>query len=248
MWYNGGMVEFSHGFETIKEQNNLGKLVLMRHGQTAWSKIGRYTGRTNLPLTAIGRKQARFAGSLLNEYNFNGSSSAKQIFVSPLRRAQETAKQVGYTTFQTSQALAEWDYGSIEGHTREQLSALIGHDYNIWIDGININTSSLPIPKAAEDEEGNRIEIAHLPGESLAAVSARARRFVDQINMTVQSKQDVLVIAHSQILRVIACTWLGIDPKNGGKLVLDTASISTLGIVNGLHCIFDWNKTVPIVD
>jgi probable phosphoglycerate mutase len=239
---------FSHGFETIKEQNDLGKLVLMRHGQTAWSKMGRYTGRTNLPLTAIGKKQARFASSLLSGYNFNGSNSAKQVFVSPLRRAQETAGQVGYSAFQTSQALAEWDYGSIDGYTREQLSMLIGHDYNIWIDGINVNTSSLPIPKAAEDEDGNRIEVAHLPGESLAAVAARARRFVDQINMILQSKQDVLVIAHSQILRVLACTWLGIDPKNGGKFVLDTASVSTLGIVNGLHCIFDWNRTAPIVD
>jgi probable phosphoglycerate mutase len=228
---------------TIRRKNELGKLVLMRHGQTIWSVTGQHTGRTNLPLTAVGRLQARSAIPLLADFNFNGTSAQNQVFVSPLLRAQQTAQEVGLVNFLTVQGLAEWDYGGLEGHTRAEISDVLGHDYNIWLDGVNINVSSLPVPCTPKDEAGRRIEIAHLPGESLTAVATRARRFIDSINMTLQNKRDVLVVAHSHLLRVLTCIWLDIDPKNGGKFFLDTASVSVLGIQNGARCLFEWNRT-----
>lgn len=226
---------------TIATNNNLGKLVLVRHGETAWAKSGQFTGRTDLPLTTVGKQQARTLSSALQKFNFINDPQ-KQIFVSPLQRAQQTARQAGIANFQTSHNLAEWDYGPLEGHTAAEISGLLGHDFSIWIDGVLHNTASLQSVETPIDEEGNRIEVATLPGETISAVKTRAQRFIDHISMEIMLKKDILVIAHSQILRVLACCWLGIDPKMGGRFVLDTASISTLGINAGQKVVFDWNQ------
>lgn len=69
--------------------NPSGKLVLLRHGETEWSKLGRHTGLTDITLTAHGEDLARGAGELVADYNFS------LILTSPLERARRTAELAG---------------------------------------------------------------------------------------------------------------------------------------------------------
>jgi len=86
------------------------EVVLVRHGETGWSRSGRHTGRTDLPLTEKGCQQARAVGALLAGRRFG------RVLVSPLARARETARLAGYAG-ETEPDLSEWDYGDCEGRT-----------------------------------------------------------------------------------------------------------------------------------
>ena len=89
------------------------RLVLARHGETAWSRSGQHTGRTDIPLTDVGREQARRVGAALADRSFS------RVFTSPLSRAAETARLAGFESgAQVDPDLEEWDYGVYEGRRR----------------------------------------------------------------------------------------------------------------------------------
>ncbi len=91
----------------------LTRLVLARHGETAWSKAGRHTGRTDVPLTPTGRVQARRLGTALAGRSFS------RVVSSPLARATATARLAGFADrMELDPELQEWDYGVYEGRRR----------------------------------------------------------------------------------------------------------------------------------
>ena len=104
-------------------------LVLVRHGETEWSRELRHTGRTDVPLTAAGREQALLAGARLATIEF------ARVLVSPLQRAGDTAELAGLRDrAQVADDLIELDYGDYEGRTtpeiREQRPG-----WDLWADG-----------------------------------------------------------------------------------------------------------------
>ena len=98
-------------------------VVLIRHGETEWSRDKRHTSRTDLPLTDAGREQARRLA--LGPFAL--------VLVSPRRRARETADLAGLD-YELDEHLVEWDYGEYEGRTtadiREERPG-----WEIWRDG-----------------------------------------------------------------------------------------------------------------
>lgn len=80
-------------------------MLLLRHGETEWSKIGRHTGRTDLDLTEIGRAQAVAAREVLKDLDLNDPL----VLSSPRRRALQTAELAGLTVDTVDEQLAEWD-------------------------------------------------------------------------------------------------------------------------------------------
>ena len=107
-----------------------GFLVLLRHGQTFWSESGQHTGRTNIPLTEVGRQQAMDAGARLREA-FPEGFDPECVFSSPLKRACQTAELAGFAQHGILDGIAEWDYGRAEGRTRQQVSEASG--FSGWI-------------------------------------------------------------------------------------------------------------------
>lgn len=107
-------------------------IVLVRHGETEWSRLGRHTGRTDLPLTDEGRAQATALRPFLDKYSF------AQILVSPLQRARATAELAGLTAdrapFAIDDDLMEWDYGDVEGRTTAEVRET-DPTWNVFDDG-----------------------------------------------------------------------------------------------------------------
>lgn len=102
---------------------DLPMLFLARHGDTAWTETGQYTGRTNLALNARGEMRARQIGAELSRFSF------AHVFSSPLQRAFRTCELAGYGGVATVDAdLVEWDYGRFEG----KLSAEIQSERPGW--------------------------------------------------------------------------------------------------------------------
>src|SRR6266404_1918069 len=91
---------------------------LARHGETAWSISGQHTGRTDLPLTERGERNARRLGERLR-----GLSFAK-VYTSPLQRAARTCDLAGFRSMsEVDPELVEWDYGQYEGLTSAEIHA-----------------------------------------------------------------------------------------------------------------------------
>ena len=102
------------------------ELWLIRHGETEWSAAKRHTGRTDIPLTPTGERQAAALGRSLAARRF------ALVLCSPLRRARQTCELVGYGKVATmTDDLLEWDYGVYEGKTTKEIR-LEQPGWSIW--------------------------------------------------------------------------------------------------------------------
>src|ERR1700752_4384436 len=89
---------------------------LARHGETAWSLTGQHTGRTDLPLTQRGERNARRLGERLKGVIFS------HVFTSPLQRAMRTCELAGFgAVAETDDDLVEWNYGAYDGRTLDEI-------------------------------------------------------------------------------------------------------------------------------
>jgi broad specificity phosphatase PhoE len=105
------------------------EVVLVRHGETEWSRDLRHTGRTDIPLTEAGRREAEHLRRTLAGRSF------ARVLTSPLERAAETCRLAGLANGAgRTEALLEWDYGDYEGITTKQIRET-RPDWFLWRDG-----------------------------------------------------------------------------------------------------------------
>jgi broad specificity phosphatase PhoE len=179
----------------------MGEIVVLRHGQTEWSRSGQHTGVTDLPLLPEGERQAQALRRSLAGRPFN------EVWVSPRLRARHTAELAGLTPTAVDDDLVEVDYGGYEGRTTADISEELGRDWSVWRDGT--------VPGAT-------------PGETLAEVGARVDRVLDRARQLL-ADGDVALVAHGHVLRVLTARWLGLPPEDGALFALAAGSYGVLG-------------------
>lgn len=190
------------------------ELVLVRHGETEWSRAGRHTGRTDLPLTARGEDQARRLAGVLSGRPFG------LVLTSPLQRARATARLAGLSEPSVDPDLVEWDYGAVEGRTTAEMSAELGRPWWIWADGVGVGESG---------------------GESVEDVARRATRVLDRARPVLDTGADVVLVAHGHVLRILTAVWLELPPRAGALFALSAGSLSRLGFEHARPAILAWN-------
>ncbi len=104
------------------------KVYLARHGETEWSLSKQHTGRTDIPLTDNGRRQAESLRAAFAD------RPVERVYTSPLPRAVETAALAGFEHAETTDELLEFDYGDYEGVTTAQIRQKHA-DWYLWRDG-----------------------------------------------------------------------------------------------------------------
>lgn len=105
-------------------------VVLVRHGETEWSRTGKHTGRSDVPLTADGEAQARRLRHELRAWRFAA------VLVSPLARARRTCEIAGWAGAAVEDPqLEEWSYGEYEGRTADEIRGE-RPGWIIWRDGV----------------------------------------------------------------------------------------------------------------
>ena len=106
------------------------EVVLVRHGETQWTRSGRHTGRTDIPLTERGREQAQRIGRVLRDRRF------ALVLASPLSRALETCRLAGFGEHaELTDDLLEWDYGDYEGRRTDDIRVTRPR-WSLWSDGV----------------------------------------------------------------------------------------------------------------
>ena len=199
----------------------MGELILIRHGETEWSRTGRHTGRTDVPLTDAGLAAAARLAPALAERPLAAA------FSSPASRARLTAELAGLVGVRVDPDLQEWDYGGYEGLTSAQISATRS-GWSLWRHGI--------IPG----------DPAH-PGETVQQVGARADAVLERVRPLL-ADGDVALVAHGHLLRVLTARWLGLAPDGGRLFRLDTGTLSLLGTEHDDPVISSWNAPTADTD
>ncbi|WP_165985509.1 histidine phosphatase family protein [Streptomyces sp. YIM 98790] len=194
------------------------RILLVRHGETAWSVSGRHTGRTDVPLLDEGRTMAKAVGERLRGAPWNGLPGAL-VRTSPLSRARETCELAGFgDRAEPWDALLEYDYGAEEGRTPEQIRAVRGAGWTVWRDGVT-------------------------GGETIAGITARADEVVAWTRSDAVGDRDVALFGHGHMLRAVAARWLGCEVAFAERIRLSPASLSVLGWAYGVPVIARWNDT-----
>ena len=149
----------------------MAELLLVRHGETAWSVSGRHTGRTDVPLTDEGQRQASRLRHALE------ARTLERVISSPLARAAETCRLAGGgDRVELRDELLEWDYGEFEGLTTAEIrEARPG--WLLWRDGCpggesaeQVTTRLEPLLQELWQLEGDAALFAH--GHVLRALAA----------------------------------------------------------------------------
>ena len=148
------------------------RLWIVRHGETTWARLGRHTSRTDVPLTARGRDEARRLGDDLAGQQF------ALVLSSPRQRALQTARLAGFADrVEITDDLAEWDYGADEGLTTPQIRADRA-GWTIWRDGprdgetaAHVRARVDRVIARARTARGDTLAFAH--GHVLRALTAR---------------------------------------------------------------------------
>src|ERR1700722_15279541 len=192
----------------------MGDLILLRHSETEWSRAGKHTGRTDVPLTPAGEQAAVALAPVLAQRDIVAA------FSSPAQRAVRTAELAGLTGVKQDPDLWEWDYGGYEGLTTPQIQEQ-RPGWFLWRDGV--------IPGDA----------AH-PGETVEQVGERVDRVLKRA-MPLLGNGNVILIAHGHVLRVLPARYLGQPPAEGRLFRLDTGTVSTLGTEHDEPVILSWN-------
>jgi broad specificity phosphatase PhoE len=192
------------------------KLVLIRHGATAWSVSGQHTGRTDIPLLPEGIEQANRAIENVRSVLGTEWESAK-VIASPLQRAHKTAGIIfGTDRVAADENLLEMHYGDYEGLTSPEIR-LNRPDWDLWRDGC---------PN----------------GETTDQVGARCDTFLAaHVPSVIGSSGTLAVVAHAHLLRILAARTLGLPAEQGRLFTLHTAATSVIEDVRGNRCVSLWN-------
>jgi probable phosphoglycerate mutase len=192
----------------------VGDLLLVRHGETEWSRSGQHTSHTDLHLTPQGEEQAKSLAPLLSGRTF------ALTLTSPLARAVRTAELAGLNGAVRESDLHEWDYGGYEGITTAEIHRT-RPDWDLWTDGVP------PGPDAH-------------PGESPEQVGERADRVLSRVAEAL-GDGDVILVAHGHFLRVLTARRLGLPPADGRLFRLETGTLNRLSTEHGTPVIAEWN-------
>ena len=172
----------------------MGTLVLIRHGQSQWNLENRFTGWIDIPLTDVGREEARLGAQVIRHMKFD------RAFTSALVRAQETLdivlKELGETRIpiERDQALNERHYGALQGLNKAEMAKKYGEEQvHIW-------RRSYDVPPPKDKTEWNPDGVS----ESLKDTAARTLPYFNaKILPLVKAGQATLVVAHGNSLRAI---------------------------------------------
>ena len=192
----------------------MGDLILLRHGETEWSKEGKHTGRTDVLLTPAGEVAAAALAPLLVRRDIVA------VFTSPALRAVRTSDLAGLADAKPDPDLWEWDYGGYEGLTTREIQELRPGWY-LWRDGVTPG------------------DTAH-PGETVEQVGARVDRVLRRVEPLL-ADGDIALVAHGHVLRVLTARYLWLEPAAGRLFRLDTGTLSVLGHEHGEPVILTWN-------
>ncbi|QCI17124.1 2,3-diphosphoglycerate-dependent phosphoglycerate mutase [Buchnera aphidicola (Aphis helianthi)] len=209
----------------------MNKVVLIRHGESEWNKLNKFTGWHDVELSQNGKKEAEKTGLLLKKEKFFFDYS----HTSMLKRAIYTLQYIlnkldqPWLSVQKSWRLNERHYGDLEGFDKNEIIQKYGDkQVLLWRRSFNVNPPQIDIKDKrfpGNDIRYSNVNINELPtGESLELTVKRVIPYWDQvIYPQLKRRKKILIVAHGNSLRALMQHLNKIDNKNIIELEIPTA-------------------------
>lgn len=180
------------------------RLILVRHGESAWNRELRYQGHRDIELSSVGWAQAECLRQRLQKEPLDA------VYSSDLRRAAETAALI------------------VRGRGLEPILRPDLREANLGLwEGLTYAEARAAWPKVAERRRLNPAHTAPPQGESLRQVKRRVCAAIEEITRR-HPDQTVLIVSHSGPLHALVCALLGLKLKAAWQLRLDNGSITII--------------------
>tara|TARA_B100000029_G_scaffold75829_1_gene67559 strand:+ start:2553 stop:3296 length:744 start_codon:yes stop_codon:yes gene_type:complete len=222
------------------------KLVLLRHGESEWNLLNKFTGWTDVALTDNGINEAKFSGEQLLKKNLSINTLYTSLLVRATHTADIVSSIIGFdkNDIQYKWRLNERHYGALQGLNKSETAAKYGEDkVQIWR-----RSYDTPPPLLSEDDDRHPklnekfkdIDRDLLPiGESLKDVIDRLKPFWDQYLSNIKENQDNhLIVAHSNSLRAIVKILDKLSDKE----------IISVNIPTGVPLVYTFNNNFNVID
>lgn len=197
-------------------------LLLVRHGETEWNSDGRIQGSVDVPLSEAGLAQA---AALADDLAGRGVRPDR-VYTSDLQRSRETGRilsgRLGVKAVSATPLLRELNCGAWEGRLIEELRRDERPTYEAWLDD-----PALAIPQ----------------GESVLDLRARVERFFAEHGGELEASEQVLIVAHGLINRMILSVLLKLDPQRSRYFSQDNTAINAFSWRRGRVYCDSWNLT-----
>ena len=224
------------------------RVYLIRHGATEWSKSGRYTGVSDIPLLPEGEEMIKQTASVaFGKGRLIDPEKLARIYVSPrsratrtlellLERAGDDGSRLTETTVET-QAVAEWGYGDYEGLLPKELKALrkeggYADGWDIWKDGTEGEGSERP-EDVSRRIDGLIEEIVEMQERWMKWSKEGASEDSANGVETGENGCDVLIVAHGHSLRAFVKRWLKLELGSNVELMLEPGGVCGLSYAHG---------------
>ncbi len=196
------------------------RIILIRHGQTAWNKVERIRGQVDIPLDETGLAQARATAKRVAE---DWQPSA--VVSSPLQRAVQTAEIIAHEVGQEvspEPGLLDIDFGEWQGLSPTDIRDRWPKTATAW----------LSAPHTVSFPGGESLDC--VKQRSMAALQALIERY---------SGEEIVAVAHTVVNRVVMCAVLGLDNSHYWRIGQDTCAINVFRWHRGAFYVDSLNDT-----
>jgi broad specificity phosphatase PhoE len=203
----------------------MGPFYFLRHGETEWNVEGRFCGRTDVPLSEVGRRQARLLALRVKPL------LVESLYSSPLRRALETARLIGEVIGRepvVDPRLTELNYGAWEGLDLEEIKRAGPAIYEAW----KRDPGSLAPPQ----------------GESGVQLIERVMPFLRDVAQR-HPGGNVMVVCHKTVCRLLACHFMGVPLAEYRQAVrVENAALNVFEMRTGIWRVVGLNDTSHLTE
>jgi broad specificity phosphatase PhoE len=196
------------------------KLLLVRHGETEWNKLGKFQGQQDIAMNARGLAQAQETARAV------AAEASTCLYSSPLCRTMQVAEEISRFAgppVVPVPGLKELDLGDLEGVTGQEMRTRWPEVYAAW----RKDPSSVVMPN----------------GESLVQLQDRAWQSVLEMEQAHSDSDTLVIVSHNFTIRTIIGKVLGMPLTNFHRMTLDLSSICTLESNDGSRRLVCYNST-----
>lgn len=187
------------------------RLIIIRHGESEWNRIGRYQGQADAPLSELGVRQAAALAERLK------GEPIDAIYASPLQRARRTAEAIAAhhptVPFAVEPSLLEIDHGDWQGLMLDEVVARYGAGLVEW--RMHPTRSQMP------------------GGESFSNILKRVLDFKERLYSEFADR-NVLLSTHDVVVKILVADALGMDMDRINRIWVTNASISVIEYGEGM--------------
>jgi broad specificity phosphatase PhoE len=195
-------------------------IILVRHGQTAWNRAGRFRGLSDVGLSSTGQGEAHAAARRIVS-----TWQVDAVYTSPLKRAQETAVAIAQRCGlkpQPRDGLTDLNFGEWQGLTAEQAAAAFPEQYQLW----------LTAPQKT-----------HLPGGE--TTTKLRRRVMEDLRalLALHPQGTIVLVSHQVVCKILALAMMGLPVSRFWYIQQDNAAINVFDYADGGFIIRNLNDT-----